>query len=128
MSNVKKPTIPAEVADAIEYFRNRGDGLPAWSNEGILDHVINSAAGSSYIETLRTIPFDTLMAALVNGYRRELSNEEQERKRTYTEIARTHQRHCEGIGRYDTFPEDYAFADGIQYTLDMLGISLEVGA
>ncbi|KOS00438.1 hypothetical protein [Paenibacillus polymyxa] len=121
MSNVNKPVIPAEVADAIELMRCDAGGQP-WDNEKIIDSVRDTNIDEIHLRKLRSVPFDTLLAALVNGYTRELTTEEQERKRTYTEIAYTLQRHTQGDGRYDTYSEDSAFADGVQYTLDMLGI------
>ena len=123
MDDVNRPTVPAEVADAIEYFRNRGGGLPAWSNENILDHVINSAARSSNIAALRTIPFDTLLAALVNGYEREKTGEEYVRNL------------YEGLGREAEAARVIVGADGgacalrarraIECTLNALGIRIE---
>ncbi|MFK4473754.1 hypothetical protein ABH897_003485 [Paenibacillus sp. RC73] len=121
MSNVNKPVIPAEVADAIEKVRGI---LGADNTEGLLRVVLDEKVfNGPSIVTLRSIPFTTILTALVNGYECEIT-EEQARKQMRAEIARTHQRHSEGTGRYDTFPEDYAFADGIKYTLDMLGIDV----
>ncbi|WP_149093363.1 DUF1642 domain-containing protein [Paenibacillus terrae] len=114
MSNVNKPVIPAEVADAIEELRGKGE-----NNRGIL--MRRERVGNPYYLALMSIHYDTLMAALANGYERELT-EEQARKQTYAEIVLTLQRHREGTGRYDKYDEDHAFADGVQYTLDMLGI------
>jgi hypothetical protein len=122
MSNVNKPVIPAEVADAIEWARCDANGNP-WSNERIIDGVRATNIDEIHLRKLRSISFDTLLAALVNGYERELT-EEQARKQTYAEIALTLQRHREGCGRCSKYSEDYVFADGIQYTLDMLGIDV----
>lgn len=77
MNNVNKPTIPGEVADAIEYLRGLS---PSYSNEDILDFrsgIIGESDDADGI-ALRSIPFDTLLAALVNGYERELTEEERE--------------------------------------------------
>ncbi|MMZ45534.1 hypothetical protein D1872_71350 [compost metagenome] len=116
MSNVNKPVIPTEVADAIEELRGGGAG-----NRGIL--LRSERIGNPYYTALVSISYDTLMAALVNGYERELT-EEQARKQTHAEIALTLQRHREGCGRYRKYSEDYAFADGVQYTLDMFGVDV----
>lgn len=125
MDNVNKPTIPAEVADVIECFRNRGGGLPAWSNEAILDHVINSAAPNRRTNALRSIPFDTLLAALVNGYEREQTPEEYVRNL------------YEGLGREAEFARTIVGSDSgvsadrarraIECTLSALGIKIEGG-
>ncbi|MGG1641814.1 hypothetical protein ACIFQM_11070 [Paenibacillus sp. NRS-1782] len=123
MSNVNKPVIPAEVADAIKGLRDPSRGH-IFSNAEITTLALKTG-GALHKDTitLRKISFDTLLAALVNGYEREMT-EEQAREQTYAEIAHTHQRHREGIGRYGKFSEDCAFADGIQYALDTLGIDV----
>lgn len=123
MTNVNKPVIPAEVADAIEEARkhhNEADLFQPHAFDSHSEHYEGILGRWVYAsdENLRDY-----FTALINGFERELT-EEQECKRTYTEIARTHRQHCEGSGRYATFPEDYAFADGIRYTLDMLGIDV----
>lgn len=121
MNNVNKPTIPAEVADAIEYFRNRGVGCPAWSNESIIDLVINSAAPTKKTDALRSIPFDTLLAALVNGYERKLTEE----GRTHDAIRKIYVRHAQGGDGYVVTSQSKANADGIKFALDVLGVHIE---
>jgi len=65
-------TIPQEVADAIEWARKR-DG----DTDGIVRHAVDTF---NYVgpqtEVLRSIPFETLLSALVNGYVIEKSAEE----------------------------------------------------
>lgn len=117
----EKVTIPAEVADAIEYFRNRGVGLPAWSNESIIDLVINSAAPNKKTDALRSIPFDTLLSALVNGYEREQTEEE----RAHAAIRKLYVRHALGSDGYEATLLSKAHADGVKFTLDTLGIKIE---
>lgn len=118
MSNVNKPTIPVEVADAIEELRVRAD------SESILYSVLNDPTAGISVDALRTIPFDTLLAALVNGYGRELT-EEQKRAESERELARTYENHRGGIGLYNTAEEDDAFADGIEHALDVIGVKID---
>lgn len=119
MDDVNRPTVSAEVADAIEYFRNRGGRLPAWSNEAILDNVINSASGNSKITALRTIPFDTLLAALVNGYERELSEEQRAHAKIREEYSRSKRAWLAGYDYYE------GVTYGIELTLYTLGVRIE---
>lgn len=64
-----KVVIPAEVADLIEELRERrmtNIGIVSLSLEDLI-----SAHG--YTLTLRRVPPDTLLSALVNGYEREMT-------------------------------------------------------
>ncbi|KJK28474.1 hypothetical protein [Paenibacillus polymyxa] len=105
MSNVNKPVIPAEVADAIEELRTlrRGEA----TNRDIL--LRRERIGNPYYTALISISYDTLMAALVNGYERELTEEQR---------------------KHDILREAYfdllgtEFASGINYTLTTLGVSV----
>lgn len=102
---VTLPTIPKEVADAIENFRK----------SNFADESIIAVAGIS--ETLRLIPTATLLSALVNGYVVEKSAEELVRE------------------AYDNIRKEYVYrphswyydgrADGIVFTLHTLGIKIE---
>lgn len=116
MSSVDKPTIPAEVADIIEAMRK----TPYCNNRDIIS-AYNRDPGR---RELRSIPFDTLLAALVNGYDRELTKEDQ-RAESERALADEYTSHRRGNGRYDEFCEDHAFADGIEFALDMTGIKIE---
>jgi hypothetical protein len=60
---MNKPTITRRQADAIEWALERD-----LSNEGIIRRVHDSAYIGPKSTALRAIPFDTLLAALVNGY------------------------------------------------------------
>ncbi|MBY0023809.1 hypothetical protein J2W97_000804 [Paenibacillus jamilae] len=102
MSNVNKPVIPAEVADAIEELRGKGE-----SNRGVL--LRRERIGNLYYTALVSISYDTLMAALINGYERELTDEQR---------------------KHDALREAYfdllgtEFASGINYALTTLGINV----
>ncbi|WP_342480471.1 hypothetical protein NST07_26000 [Paenibacillus sp. FSL L8-0340] len=78
--------------------------------------------------TLRKIPFDTLMRALLDGYERELT-EEEVREKTLEDIAGKYARVCDGYSGYETSDEDIAFSDGMVFVLDALNIKIpEVNA
>ncbi|MGG4217526.1 hypothetical protein ABEW32_04750 [Paenibacillus jamilae] len=102
MSNVNKPVILAEVADAIEELRGEGVG-----NRGIL--LRSEQIGNPYYTALVSISYDTLMAALINGYERELTEEQR---------------------KHDALREVYfdllgtEFASGINYALTTLGVAV----
>jgi hypothetical protein len=121
MSNVVRPTIPAEVADAIEALRS---DTFKYTNENILDLLGNGLTTDPTVKALCSIPFDTLLAALVNGYTREMS-EEEKRAELERELTDAYLKHRGGIGHYNTHEEDDAFADGIEYALDMAGVKIE---
>lgn len=116
---MNKPTIPNEVADAIEYLRNGGVFETPYTNKEIISGVFNRTS-SSFV-TLSTIPFDTLMTALVNGYERELTEEQ----RAHADIRREYERHIHGRGKYETEGKDFAYADGMMYAVVTLGIQIE---
>lgn len=65
MSEVKIPVITREKAKAIEHFRK----VFRFCNEAIIGVYRNDMLYTGPISTaLRSIPFDTLLAALVNGW------------------------------------------------------------
>jgi hypothetical protein len=74
MSNVNKPVIPADVADLLERMRTAGI-----TNQDITRTAQGNTPVPDYHKVLSSIPFDTLLAALVNGYERELTEEERAR-------------------------------------------------
>lgn len=119
MSNAVKPNIPAEVADLIENMRTIGI-----THKEITRVAQGHTLVTAYYEVLSSIPFDTLLAALVNGYERELT-EEQKRADRERELVRDYDSHRGGYGRYCTVEADDAFADGMEYALDTLGIKIE---
>lgn len=106
-------TIPSNVADEIEGYRKVGVG-----NAYILADVLDEDNSDTYVETLRSIPFDTLLSALVNGYVREKTEAE---------------RHAEVLAFYRSIDEMYSISPdvrtgikaGIHDTLKMLGINIE---
>lgn len=113
---MNKPTIPNEVADAIEKLRAEPG---AFTNETIIQIATPNSSeiyiGES-VQAVRSIPFDTLLAALVNGYVRELTEEQ----RIHAEIARRYRTH-----RESPYPTDRSFANGIEYAVRALGIKIE---
>ncbi|MCM3784374.1 DUF1642 domain-containing protein [Neobacillus mesonae] len=117
MSSVNKPVIPADVADAIEYLRGSAGHVPL-DNETILYNVINPTPGTEHFDRVRSLPFDTLLAALVNGYERELTEEERWAKRInealgWMEESRRSAQYKDGYHR------------GVMQTLAILGIKIE---
>ncbi|WP_339306818.1 hypothetical protein [Paenibacillus sp. FSL R5-0519] len=117
MSNVNRPVIPAEVADIIEEMRK----IPYCNNRDITN-AYDGDPGRR--EKLRAISFDTLLAALVNGYERELS-EEEKRAVKQRDLAQDYSRYRDGEGHYEEYVQDYAFADGIKHAINMLGVKIE---
>lgn len=117
-----KPVIPNEVADAIEWFRR---AFGANNAEAILRPVIDTENYNGDMTVkLRAIPFDTLLAALVNGYEREKTAEqlaEEDRAARYERIRMVYEEKCELIFSAAAS----GFADGIHWTLNTLGIEIE---
>lgn len=117
---MNKPTIPNEVADVIENLRDPESGH-IFSNAEIASVALRTGGGLPLdTKILQTISFDTLMAALVNGYERELTEEQRHQK-----IKEQYELYRLCAGHYDTSHEDAAHADGIRHTLNMLGIQIE---
>jgi hypothetical protein len=112
---VTLPTIPKEVADAIERMRLRGHSAEH------ITAVASRTGGGLHRDTvtLQTIPFDTLMSALVNGYVVEKSAEEQ----AYDTIREAHAERCDDYASIGDYSGGYA--DGIEFTLNELGIKIE---
>lgn len=115
---IKPVTIPREVADAIDAARNHGV-----TNAAIID--VRNDEFQPHVpglntKVLRLIPFDTLLAALVNGYERELTEEEARHKVVADEYAE----YVYGVQQRETEAEDYAYADGIVFTLNALGVKI----
>ncbi|ETT40913.1 hypothetical protein C162_26685 [Paenibacillus sp. FSL R7-269] len=118
MSEVKPVTIPHEVADTIETLRRDSASNPAFDNEGIAHAYVTETYVGPIALNLRKIPFDTLMRALLDGYERELTEEER-REKAYADIREMYR---------DTLAEgrqtDIAYATGMEYVLDALGIGI----
>ena len=110
------PTIPRQVAETIERLRNFNE----YTNANITE-LATRTGGALHRDTvtLRTIPFDTLLAALVNGYTVEKSSEELERE-AHDLIRKEYRYHARS-----SFGEDNAYAEGMCDTLNHLGIKIE---
>ncbi|MFI2856915.1 hypothetical protein ACH6EH_07215 [Paenibacillus sp. JSM ZJ436] len=108
---IELPIIPREVANAIETARTQGA-----MNATIIDAYYDDVyiPGINRFD-LSSIPFDTLLSALVNGYTTEKSVEElaHEEIRYKYETTGT-------WGEYST-----GYCNGIRYTLDTLKITIE---
>lgn len=113
---VTLPTIPKEVADAIEAARKQGacNGTIIDVRDG--DFTLAGVSGA----VLRLISLDTLLSALVNGYTVEKSAEELERE-AHDRIRQFYRYHTTDV----TDEEDEAYADGVLDTLNTLGIKIE---
>lgn len=119
----EKVTIPAEVADVIENLRDPSGGH-VFSNAEIIA-LASKTGGALHSDTvtLQKIAFDTLLAALVNGYERERAPEEYVRDlyrglKEEAEFART------------TLGTDYGMSADrarrvMERTLNALGIKIE---
>ena len=117
--NQTKVTIPDAVADEIETYRSAGV-----SNSAIISDVLDGNNTESYVETLRSIPFDTLLSALVNGYEREKTEEEI----THGRIKETyHQRMLSAkySGHAHESMRHTSFIDGMKYILNELGVIID---
>lgn len=115
---MNKPTIPNDVADVIEGLRNES----AYQNVGIIDIAMRTGGGLHRdTVTLQSIPFDTLMAVLVNGYEREMTEEQAIQRKLRDE----YDAHMTTRGGFSTGDEDRAYAAGIRFALDTLGIQIE---
>ncbi|WP_434750192.1 hypothetical protein [Paenibacillus amylolyticus] len=111
MSNVVKPTIPAEVADLIENMRKAGV-----TNQEMTRVAQGHTSVPVYNEILSSIPFDTLLAALVNGYGRDKAPEDPR----YVELRKEYVWRNGSITEYII-----GMADGIRYAVAMLGVKIE---
>lgn len=118
---MNKPTIPNEVADVIEGLRNES----AYQNVGIIDIAMRTGGGLHRdTVTLQTIPFDILMAALVNGYDREMTEEERIHREIRVKYVEKRSS-ARLMGHAWHSRETSAYADGIRFALDTLGIQIE---
>lgn len=119
MSEFVRPTIPVETADAIEAARRAGVNNATIIDVRNEDFIVEGVDRRS----LQIIPFDTLLAALVNGYERERAPEEYVRDlyrglKEEAEFART------------TLGTDYGMSADrarrvMECTLNALGIKIE---
>lgn len=111
MSNVNKPVIPAEVADLIENMRKAGV-----TNQEMTRVAQGNTQVPVYHEILSSIPFDTLLAALVNGYKREMTMTE----RRHEDIRKEFIWRTQAGSEYNS-----GMAYGIRYAAVMLGVKIE---
>lgn len=124
------PVIPRDVAEAIDRKRNRTDGLPAWSNGDFIEAALRGIGETQ--KALRSIPFDTLMAALINGYEVEKTPEELaeiDRQKAYETIRRTYAEKRRRWLQYRNVFEDLAaesksYADGIRFAVRTLKLDI----
>lgn len=116
MSNDNKAVIPAVVADALDQAK-----MERMCNESILEVRNEEYPGETQVNgaALRFIPFNTLLRALINGYERELTEEEHLAK-AYQNIRDEYQ-----VCLFDGSSEEISFANGMRYALDTLSIKIE---
>ncbi|WP_449600357.1 hypothetical protein [Paenibacillus sp. Marseille-Q9583] len=117
-TQINPVTIPREVADAIKDLRG-GYDTSVYSNADIAYKYSDVQDRGRTASAIRKIPFDTLMRALLDGYERELT-EEEAREKAYEGIRFIYAHH------ENEAHEDYSggFCDGIEYVLNTLGIEL----
>lgn len=113
--SVTLPTIPRQVAEAIEWYREYHDLAE------IISRVQIGTYYGEHTAALRSIPFDTLLSALINGYTVEKSAEELERE-AHDKIREKYAGFREGA-LFLSYPD--GVADGIECALNTLGIKIE---
>lgn len=129
MNEVKTnvPVIPREVAEAIEYFRDQGVG-----NERIVKLAMDIGFGPQrralhlFVRTFGG--FDTLLAALINGYTVEKSAAEA----AHDKIRANYREHDDaaefarvGAGNEYAAGRCRGYRYGVEETLEALGIKIE---
>jgi hypothetical protein len=133
-SSPQVPTISHDVADAIVWMKGT---FGATNTQTILRSVLDSNVVGPKTVMLRSIPFDTLLAALVNGYNVELTPEEaaeKVRQEAYDKLAAEYKRYRDlSLFYQNVFPGDSArrggFADGIRFAVRTLKLNIpEVSA
>lgn len=129
MSNVNKPVIPRQVAEAIEWMRSH----QRYTNYDIIQRLIaREFTNGHHAECIRDYivledGFDTLLSALVNGYEIEKSAEElaedgYERIRAWHAGLRSMERNDDSFsGRHAAMLR----RDTIDSVLTILGITIE---
>lgn len=126
MTKINVPIIPSDVADAIEeMMRLYGD------TQDVIGFVLAYGVKSKLLDVLRSIPFDTLLAALVNGYERGKTPEqlaEEERAARHESLRMLYEakrRNADAANFAETRVRNEEYADGIVWTLNTLGIEIE---
>ncbi|MFF2886709.1 hypothetical protein [Paenibacillus sp. NPDC057967] len=123
------PTIPCDVAEAIEKMKGT---FGATNMTAIMRSVLDSNYNGPVTLKLRSIPFNTLLAAISNGYEIELSPEEaaeKERKETYETLRREYvsirRKQREWVSLHWKTAEEYRhLADGIQFAVRTLKLDI----
>jgi len=124
MTNVK-PTLPREVADAIESMRKEGHGNFT---------IMRLAQGSIFDGPLRTIQYfafngenggtpDILMSALINGY--EIEKLPEDHVKDYFNRLNELAKQCHEKADHEQESEFLAEITGVTHTLNLLGIKIE---
>jgi len=111
-------TIPQDTAQLLDNMR-----IAQYTDAEIIQCSKEGGGIAVYGHILRSIPFETLLSALVNGYLVEKSAEELETQRTHDAIRAEFTKCISG--------SDYSagLAEGIAYTLTTLGLTItEVNA
>ncbi|UKS30219.1 hypothetical protein LOZ80_15265 [Paenibacillus sp. HWE-109] len=125
MSDIKRVTLPNEVADAIETFR-----AGSLNNAQIIELAVRGGMGPSALTLRRYVTeeggtnFDTLISALINDYDRDLTAEQ----RVHAEIRRMYTDKCYTAehGLLTAQREfDRGFVAGARFVIDTLGIKIE---
>jgi len=114
---MNRPTLPKEVAEAIESFRSRDI-----SNEDIIKNALGLFDNYNEVIYLYTVDhFDEFITALVNGY--EVEQTPEEKVREYYEGLKSSEDSLEIAGH-----DGSQFRQGwqsVEKTLDLLGIKIE---
>ncbi|MDE1383263.1 DUF1642 domain-containing protein [Bacillus paralicheniformis] len=117
MSELKKPVITKEQAEAIQFLRSGGND---WTDDDILEHHVTSKWFNEYVP-LNNLYTIVLAAALINGY--EVEKTPEEKVREY--YAANYQRHEQSMPRSKDDFYTSGVAEGVRNTLDSLGIKIE---
>lgn len=124
------PTIPRQVAKAIERLRSAGA-----DNQAFMDYVVQGGVSPSAqeIRAFALDNFDTLLAALVNGYEIEKTADEvaeEERQAAHKRIAASYSARRRDAAYFQTYlpaagGRSRGYAEGIKFTINELGIKIE---
>ncbi|ATH95309.1 hypothetical protein [Bacillus glycinifermentans] len=117
MSEIKKPVITKEQAEAFEKLREQ------YTDEEIVIKYIESELDlfDSGCACLYDLGFTDFLAALINGY--EVEKTPEEKVREY--YAANYQRHEQSMPRSKDDFYTSGVAEGVRNTLDCLGIKIE---
>lgn len=117
---MNKVKLPKEVAEAVE--RKRGEktehGMPPWTMKDYADAYMNGIGATQV--SLRKVPFETLMSALVNGY--EVEETPEDKVREYYNVTKDRSVREPVLSIRECF--DFELL-GITTTLAKLGIQIE---